>query len=493
MRSDLRSLAASLLLTSKRSGPPDIAYGVALWIRSRGKNIGSVLNAFERKFEVGTADELFAYLAGFGGGPWELLPLAQAVVATWDLVSEPVATSLLEQMHPIAKDHPVFDQVRQAWMALSLRVPRDWERRYWSLTPEERRYLAGSIAPDVMDRLPEPVAQDLWDSVSSTIGDSADPGVWVLFGTLASKFGGEGGTGALERAPAEAIAQLAFRSRGLVSEQTIARSVAALATRVREDTDEAIKGTVSLGVYSPRALLGQAMWARRALDSRGLSALRGAIIDSRVPADFRVEGLRALILVTSRHSIPSKLLDEIKDAPDEGAPGQFGAVPSALVRVLRLGVLLAAGRPVSQTTSDLVLASRNRDPRVRQVGVEAAGLALRHHRSSDLEFVVMSGLFDPQEDIVLASLRALQDAVHWRRKTLDAIMSRLTELYESYGREVRAAVIAAARRGIPPVGRTPQMEELLKAGRNDRSWLVRDVAEQEVETSRAEGRGSRLH
>jgi hypothetical protein len=472
LRSDLRTLAGSLLLVSGRQAA-DVAYGAALWIRGGGKSVRQVIDFAEPRFDGESADTLFESLRGFGQGPGELQRLAEAVLATWDLLSESLARDLLGRLPPRAGDHPTLEMVRSAWAVLVIRVPEDWEAQYWSLAVQDRQALTSAISPDLAEFLPPQVAEDMWKHIRSQ--DNRNVTRWMLFGALAPRLGSPNDRRVLASAPPEAIAQLSVAYPNLVPQREIARTIRSLTAQVKGDTREGINGRIQGRVYSPRWLLGQATHSRSQLDERALDALRLCAIDARVPANYRVEALQALTFVGSRHSLPLRLIGEIVRIKEGRVASYYlGEVPNELLRVLRLGILATRSK-LGEHSAELVLASRNRDDRVRQVAMEVAASALQHGRSSDVEYVITSGLFDPQERVVTAALGALRQRSQWRTQTLGTIAARLAEMYEAYGRSVRAGVVMAASTSAV-LGKMSQGRALIEAGLGDRSWLVRDAA-----------------
>lgn len=181
----------------------------------------------------------------------------------------------------------------------------------------------------------------------------------------------------------------------------------------------------------------------------------------------------ALAGATSQHVLPREFGDLLASADVGGAPAHVGVVPDDLLRVLRILVLMP--QRSESTYAELVASSRSRDARVRQIAVEAAAKSLRIKGSADLEYVVTSGLFDPAEDVAMAGLRALRDVDRWRPRTLATVGSRLQEMYESYGRNVRAETVWAAS-SILRRTRNPLVVDLPSLGLKDRSWIVRDSA-----------------
>jgi len=108
LRSDLKTLASSLLLLARASAS-DVAYGIALWILGSGKNIPQIIDDAERSFEPGTADSLYRYLRGFGEYVGEAQRFAEVVSATWDLVSEDLAAGLLDRLPIRVGEHLTLD------------------------------------------------------------------------------------------------------------------------------------------------------------------------------------------------------------------------------------------------------------------------------------------------------------------------------------------------------------------------------------------------
>src|SRR5204863_4241957 len=103
---------------------------------------------------------------------------------------------------------------------------------------------------------------------------------------------------------------------------------------------------------------------------------------------------------------------------DEAAPVERVAVPGlggsefatadragVLVLLMRVGRLIIRAQTLGAAEEAEVFAfARDRDPRVRQLALNAAGLASRRGSSSVLEAAVIAGLYDPAEDVLLRAL-----------------------------------------------------------------------------------------
>ena len=114
--------------------------------------------------------------------------------------------------------------------------------------------------------------------------------------------------------------------------------------------------------------------------------------------------------------------------------------------LMRVGRLIIRAQTLGAAEEAEVFAfARDRDPRVRQLALNAAGLALRRGSSSVLEAAVIAGLYDPAEDVLLRALASLREAGLTLQSFDAGIIQRLDALFSDFGRRVRVETVETAK------------------------------------------------
>ncbi len=470
-RSELQLQVGAQLLQGHQASVQAVVYGLSMWIRGGGDHIAQVIARCEPQFEQTTADQLLKPLVA---GP--KLPglkgyrLAQMAVALWDELSEDVIRRLLDHLDPAAGVEPAIDEVRRFWCAAAVRLPSETATRLTHLDPEVQVALLSELPHEGLERLPDDVVETLvalLEERSINVGALAYAEM-----RLRSRAGVE--ARAHTDLPPREVAEAVLRDAAAVPSGELAHAEQELLQTFHQEVEQARQGSVGVGGRPTAASLAMIARAKGGAAPETLDALSEVASDKRLPGHLRVDALVALAQLSVADLVPTRILERLASTPEHGTAGFFAPTPPELLRVSRL---LARARILDENEeAQLFSLVRDKDARIRQLAVDAAGLVLRERSSPTLVAAVIAGLFDPDEDVVRHALGSLGDAKLEQVRFHDAIVERLQALFSERGRYVRAETVTTARALTRSGHVRPELVALLARAQQDRSWIVRDAA-----------------
>lgn len=463
---DLRRRLAAQVLLDHSARPRQLADAVASWAGYGGRSVDDVVEFAEPGFVHDSADEIIGEVVREGPlrARWDWTA-SELMLAVWDLVSTDRAIQLLERF-PLDAEHPVIAQ-RSAtfWSLMSMRVP-GWNRRFLALDKAQQRALLGGLTPAVIERLSPEVVRVLASSDPSAA--EMNTVAWALVAHRA----GHDQDAHLDRASASVIAQLGLSAPGLVSSH-VDRAVDELLEQAQRDVDAARAGSASIGgPDSFRLLALSAISARSDRLLRATSALIAASITDDLPADVRFQALRGLTVIAHYREIGPRFVEEVERVRLSGSRALLKPMSQSLMEVARLTLLAAAGR---QLTAEAMALIRDEEPQVRDLAVEASSLMIRNQYSEILEAGIATALFDPDRPIVARALRHFRERLPQSGNIRPTVSRRVVVLFETGGRNLRAAAVDAVKSGVLGDDATDQARHVLELARKDRSFIVRDV------------------
>jgi hypothetical protein len=279
------------------------------------------------------------------------------------------------------------------------------------------------------------------------------------------------------------ISRLRTERPEIVSSAVEARTLSALVGSLREQSEEARRGTTALGGAGPRIELGRFLSVCEKPDRAAVQLLIETAIDPTLPSPYLREARQGLVFVRRAGRLPVSGLRALRSAPDsEPAPHPEDASP-ALLRAFLL--LVCAERSTGAERTELVAMVRSPEERVRVIAASACAEALSHAKDEGLAWALVSGLFDPSPAVCGAALAGLPSLDLGYPAAADVAWQRLPALFEQSTRAVRAEIVHALG-ATPPRGASQRRwrAELLRQARLDRSWQVRDAAAQVEKRSR---------
>ncbi len=481
LRREISQQLAAHILLDETTQPRQAAVAVSLWALSapNASTIDGVVELAEARFDHDSAEEIIAQVNR--GEPlrhWSDGPLIDLALSMWDLLSEGTTIELMERLPLSFSDHPYVVKVASLWALASLRAPERWNEKFVRLDETQRRQLLRGLSVPVAERLPIEAALRLVQDNPRPEGDIHDAHV---VGVLADSVDRQGDVD-LSVAPAVAIVLLGRDAPSLVKGDLLDRALGALVAECRVVMDDSRKGSRGMGSYEPFAMLAIGCTVRAGGPTPdALAAFVEAATDVRVSADIRFEAIRGLTAVAHHAGLPADVSARIKDTSEGGAGPLFEFVTPRLLHVARIALIVATQN--ENFDAEILTLVRDEEPRVRQVAIEAAALALRDRQSEVLEGAIASALFDPDEATVRMAIGAA-DVVALRTSAVRlAIGERLVTLFEKGSRRLRAAVVTAVKKGLMSSELDTQASGLLTSALEDRSFQVRSAASREAESS----------
>jgi hypothetical protein len=483
LRREISQQLAAHILLDEATRPRQAAVAVSLWALSstNASTLGGVAELAEAHFDHDSAEEIITQVNR--GEPlrhWSDGPLIDLALSIWDLLSEGTTIALMERLPLFVSDHPYAVKVASFWSLASLRAPDGWRDRFAQLDEPQRRQLLRGLSVPVAERLPTEAA--LW-----LVQDNPRPGGVHdahVVGVLADRVDRRGDVD-LSAAPPAAIALLGRDAPSLVKGGRLDRALEGLAAECRAIVDDSRRGSRGMGNYEPLAMLTLGCTIRPGGPTPdALAVFVEAATDVRVSADIRFDAIRGLTAIAHNAGLPADVSARIKDTPEGGAGPLFEFVTPRLLHAARIALIVMTHG--ENFDAEILTLVRDEEPRVRQIAIEAAALALRDRRSEVLEGAIASALFDPDEATIRMAIGAA-DVVALRTSAVRlAIGERLVTLFDKGSRRLRAAVVNAVRRGLMPAELDTQANRLLDRALEDRSFQVRTAASEEVESASAQ-------
>jgi hypothetical protein len=476
LRADIRLELASLLLAGAARTSAQFAYACSLWIRSGGQDMPRVIDWAERRFDEASADWIIAELAPLRASRLRDNRYVETALSVWDLVSVDVANMLLATTSVDAGDNPFAQSRRALWSVLALRVPEQWRSSFGALPHDTKVKLASESPAEMVMRLPASLAIEFKQLLYPSTGEQGiDDNAVVAFAAASQRAGDLSGTEWLRNASALDLSRILPKFASLVGQESILRAATELGEEIQREVDQAKQGTWSVGPERTAMALLRVLLALESVPRNIIRPLIATATDDRVPGDLRLESWQALHQLSLRRQLPDDYRRWIQHAPVRGAPSFFGDVTETLLEALRESVMTSY-RVNTSSVALHVTAARDPDPRVRQVAIESSARVLRHRRVSLLETTLVSGLYDPEGNVVLSALSGFKDAHSISSTLVPSIVARLGQLFESYGRDVRAAVLTTSASLSTQTNAIKPLDQLIQYGDRDRSWIVRDAA-----------------
>jgi hypothetical protein len=188
------------------------------------------------------------------------------------------------------------------------------------------------------------------------------------------------------------------------------------------------------------------------------------------------DAVKAISICVSRGVIAVDAAEELIDSiPEAGAESFWSEYSRSLMRSARTELAMACGK-IDGHLPELLVQSRDVEARVRMNAIDACTLGRRRTEEDMLESILLSGLFDPGAEVVRHALGGFVDQ-HPRRPAAQAAVSRrVVELFDTAGRDIRAAIAELASSEDLPAALEVSGARLLERARDDRSFIVRRAA-----------------
>jgi len=279
------------------------------------------------------------------------------------------------------------------------------------------------------------------------------------------------------------VAQLKEERPEIVPQSLEQRLMQKVAEQVRRQSAQAKDGSVSLGGRGPLIDKGRLLSVADKPERDLINLLIETATDPTLPPQYLTDARRALVLLRRSGRLTASDLRRLRRAPEPRDIGRFDEGMSA--GAMRAWLLQAIGESLSiDEKVELVAAARSSEERVRAVAVNACAEALDQKPDEDMAWAVVSGLFDPSQDVAEGALSGLPALTANFKAPAEVAWQRLPEMFAVSARSVRSQILYSLQYAKPKTKRQRERRRaLLIRGRQDRSWQVRTAA-LEVERQR---------
>lgn len=481
-RPALRKQAGAQIMLTGTSTPEQLSYGFLMWLLGGGDNRKPIANWLEPKLRESDLAQLISFLVR-GGDPAGRVQSATVDVCQtwWDCLSSPVVALVLDAFPPGLGKHPQQADVRQLWALLAPCGHDIWKASFLSLDKETMAAVAALMNPRTIERLPDDVVSAIDQALGEELPEreltvSSNPLLVKL--AAAKRTGSTPPAISVEELTPGDLLEIAEYAPESVSEEDLVAGAEALARAIEQAIEDARTGSFGFGGPRPEALLGDYILLLGRKGSRYIRVLEKAVMTPFYGGEARLAALGALATIRLRkRKLPAKTLDALRKAPVETPAVEFRAVGPDLLQAGKFLVLF--DQLTAEDEALLIALARSDDARVRQLAINAAGLAYRtggEHPA--LESALASALFDPEPEVIARGLVELQH--RQPDELLLLVERRLKILVTAFSRQVRAAAVRLARRLLEKEA-DPALAEVVELARHDKSWQVRRVATEEVD------------
>lgn len=480
LRPRIRLQLGGHLLTGFAESPQQWAYGVLMWALGGGHNPERIYRFAEPNLDHASIEFLVRALDETGfPNPSRFLAVASAA---WDAVSDETLRWVISQTDPVASDHPLAREVHGLWAAYAARLADEWFADFATRPREVKVALIESLGTGALAHLSGEARRVLFEVAWSEVQRAEHPDTQIMRVAVSTALAPRRRQlSALisDKARPSAVARLAGEHLEALLPEALARAKESLLEDVRRETEEARNGKVSFGSDDSRLSLGRLL-ARLDHDPEAAGLLLRIAIDHELPGEHILTARNALAVMRREGRLSAEERQALHGVDDPvGTFPEHGDLSPGLLRAARLQVLALELTP--DEASEVVSGCRAPETRTRMVSLatcaEAVATPEAFGDKDAFSWSLIGGLFDPDDEVVAAVLRAIPEAmVSAQPAAAQVAISRLLPLYEAGSTPVREAVAQLARRwaaahpdSAPAVGR------VLSRLPSDKSWLVRTL------------------
>lgn len=474
-----RHLGAQLLMNGR--SPEEFGHGVAMWILGGGKSLENVVTEAERHFNGNTTEMIWNDELRRGARAGAQDSMLDFGLSIWDLAPSSTVEWWLDNYRPGDDSNVAEDRAAQLWALLSVRSPEVWIRRYDDLEESKRLAVQLAMQVSVAGALPETLGRrfssDVIGSLSMVLHqENSSLEVREHHCALAVSLSRifdmelEVNPEDLQSLPAVTRCLLAGSNPSIAADLDLLTAIRDVTSVIEDRIEAAHKGSYSV--------LGYDIWHRLALAVNAwgealpqtVDLMIRCSMDAKCSSEERVSALSALHVVSQQDSLSEGQMASLLSLSTGETTSVFGApFPSELIGISQLG-LVAPLLSDQEVHLRLLRASRNPDPRVRIVAIGTASELRSRRESAWIDSVILSSLYDPNRDALIAGLEAVRLS-NAESVLITGALGRVEELMTSQTRHVRAAVVRSILRMT--TFEIDGIEEMIRKARNDRSWLVR--------------------
>ncbi len=480
IRRQIRMRIGAHLITDVARTRQDWLYGLYAWITGGGGDIPQTVTLAEPHLDPAAAAELLRSLdsdLSMRTGPYALAEVADAL---WALIPDEQLDWIYEHVTPDTGNLILAQTARQLWSKLCWRDPERFYRHWAALPEHPAAEQLTSAQPQPLLTLNEEQRLHLLAVAEAQLERAPDADVAVLAAELAESVDRPAVLTQIRDLdlPMDALVELAGVRPDLIDPKALSAAVTDLIGRVRGTREEAGEGRVEFGSRSARVMLARALTLTPAGNRKAVELLLDLAEDSGSPAQHMFEAREALVILKAAGMLDESDRDRIRSMAD--TPGTLLSHGEFTVPVLaaQRRRILAPDLSIADRTR-LAVDTRDPDGRVRHIAILTASTVLSADPDQGVGWALLSGLFDPQDEIVRAALAAVA------RGALDAVpdartvaCERVARLYEGTHSTVRETVVHTAAHLATDSDR---LRRLIADAASDPSWRVRRAAEEAAE------------
>ena len=324
-----------------------------MWVLGGGGSLSSVVQMAEANFDHDSADVLLNDHLARGRRLSSYHRYLEVARATWDLISDETAASVLTELRPSSSPDPDQELVRSVFAVLATRAPEVWAAQFNKLDPGTQVVLLDSLTTGAASFLSDQLIEALLQLAKGRLlTGNASENLYVLCAFLLrrslskSKERDNDALVALRAARPEVIARLGRMDLDLIGEEAVERAAQELGRQVLTENDEArTKGTTAIRSFNSRVRLGLALDSLPSPPQDLTRALIETATDSSLPADYRLDALRGLMVVAQAGVLDPALAKQLSRLQPPAEPSWFSNVSGRLLEVaVRAVTALAAPR-----------------------------------------------------------------------------------------------------------------------------------------------------
>lgn len=467
LRVVVRQLLSSHLLLGIDESPQNTRWALMAWATSPNtKRVPAAIQAEEDKLDATEAAELLSEVRNEGLADW---PAYVAVAAgLWDLLDDAAANALLTTLVELLPA-PATPQVGTLVGNLLWRLPEAWAAAFAETDKTRREAMLDPLTPYHVDVMPPELRAAVIEHRRESDPQNA------LDVALAAATHAE-----LDSWPdlsAADVAELLSWRDNSVPPAEIESIVDRVLAQTLSALEKAHEGSWSTGDVGTR-LLGELAAHLAHPRPDVVDGLLGVCGDNHAAAAWQFGALEGLTALRHASYLNDADIDRIRQLDLSPGKTLFGEdISTSLLRAAQLRVF--APWLNEDDVTWLATCARGTDAQSRLLAVAALG-DLGNVEMSTVEWSLVSGLFDPSDEVVIRAIGAFAHATGASRDAMAVARARLKELYRSAGRLVRRQVVATAKKRSDL-----ELSAIVTAARDDRAWIVRREAVTTEESERS--------
>ncbi len=459
LRGEVARLASShVLLSAADESPRQTRWALLTWATSpQAKGVPAAVRAAEDRLDAGSAAELLVDVQDEGLADARVY--VDVAAGLWDLLDDDGARGLVNTLVGVLPN-PTIPQLSSLIGTLLWRVPSAWTTAFAEAGAVARGAMVESLGPHHVDVMPPALRMD----VAQVRRQANAPNGLDVALALATESG-------VDQWPALAapdlLELLSWRANSVPTSKLEA-TVASVVEETKAAIRSAHEGSWALDDASTR-LLGELAAALSSPPRAAFETLLYLLEDDQAAASWQFGALEALAMLRDADGLDTQDVDRVRRL--SLTPGRMllgEQISASLLRAAQLRV--CAPTLQAEEVAWLATRARDTDAKTRLVAIAALG-DLCEDPTPTVEWSLVSGLFDPSDDVVV---RAVGAFAHLSASSPDAVAvarSRLNELYHTGGSRVRRRVVAVVK-----AQDWLNFGDLLADAREDRSWTVRREA-----------------